>query len=1004
MIMAIDLLIFGVLLISFIVNLLALAGFWITPGLRTTANRFTINLLLINLAGCLILAPTLFLQPKDKLNEIDFAKSNHHMHNHNHHHHYQQQQQQVYHYSQQPPEHYYHHKFAEIVNKTVAPLLKNAELNEALSSSGSIVQINESNIEPVNDEPHQSERKRQISVISNLNSKNVAANKPEVDQHRMINTVNTEKVRHTIKTHYKCNGSYCRELTFDESSDTLVITEIEHLQPETEQEQTTSRDHTSSITSINSTPTTVQWQTQVQIFVWSGSRRSWTVDMAAALSALAVLLVVGDTWCAVTDPLRYHSRISGVKCWILIALTWILGILFGLLSAFREFDLETMSPLTGKQKRFATDSSSATASSIDFDPSVDSIFGLTFACLYFILIILLPFGFVCGMYWRIFSEARENGLRMRQNGSSPLLQSALNLTHPSAAVNLHSSNSSRQYANNLQLCAHRSSLSSTTSTSSQCGGIVGGILHLHYDNNSINLLSKEQQHQHQLSTIDYRRDSATKVLLPTISDEGDKVEQRQQEYKQHHILLTIESASGDLQDKFSCNPVENQKTENTFPTDCLNSMRQVRSSPNIFEEFQQTNNTILPSSSHLQHLIIDDPSLGKKQLTPNSIPAVHLSHPTFFDENEDELDGINDDTDIEHHHHSLPHHGDAGGVGVQSLQVPNIHLNSPKTLRYMSSIRHRLSNASSLFKYREESRAARISILVVIMFLVSYLPYGILVLLQSRIQSANFPKSTELGIFMILLANLSSPIIFAYRNKRVRHGIRRLLNWNVFCCGRGQHVSWDSNHSTVYRYSGTGITGGASVVGYVGGGFKDNNKLHLKSTKINLQRNGKYKSIIRAYQKQRQHQQQNKMQPDEMKPTLKINNSCSTIINLALEANGNDEDHRQDENHRQKYRQTHLQSFSTDDEDIDLSGDALKYSKKSTDYVLEKPKSIQLLKEMPVKYKIYRLFLRNSSKNIFNNNFQFQSTAIKSSTTINKGRTDSGQIVSYIQDNKPAAV
>lgn len=48
-------------LISVAVNVLALASFWITPGLRTTANRFVINLLIVNVVGCLALTPALWL-------------------------------------------------------------------------------------------------------------------------------------------------------------------------------------------------------------------------------------------------------------------------------------------------------------------------------------------------------------------------------------------------------------------------------------------------------------------------------------------------------------------------------------------------------------------------------------------------------------------------------------------------------------------------------------------------------------------------------------------------------------------------------------------------------------------------------------------------------------------------------------------------------------------------------------------------------------------------------
>lgn len=59
--MAIDYIIGALQLLSAAVNILALASFWITPGLRTTANRFVINLLIVNIVGCLALTPALWL-------------------------------------------------------------------------------------------------------------------------------------------------------------------------------------------------------------------------------------------------------------------------------------------------------------------------------------------------------------------------------------------------------------------------------------------------------------------------------------------------------------------------------------------------------------------------------------------------------------------------------------------------------------------------------------------------------------------------------------------------------------------------------------------------------------------------------------------------------------------------------------------------------------------------------------------------------------------------------
>lgn len=59
--MAIDYIIGALQLLSASVNVLALGSFWITPGLRTTANRFVINLLVVNIVGCLALTPALWL-------------------------------------------------------------------------------------------------------------------------------------------------------------------------------------------------------------------------------------------------------------------------------------------------------------------------------------------------------------------------------------------------------------------------------------------------------------------------------------------------------------------------------------------------------------------------------------------------------------------------------------------------------------------------------------------------------------------------------------------------------------------------------------------------------------------------------------------------------------------------------------------------------------------------------------------------------------------------------
>lgn len=87
-------------------------------------------------------------------------------------------------------------------------------------------------------------------------------------------------------------------------------------------------------------------------------------------------------------------------------------------------------------------------------------------------------------------------------------------------------------------------------------------------------------------------------------------------------------------------------------------------------------------------------------------------------------------------------------------------------LRQSIEIKTRLDNQTNNFF---------ISPTVVIMFLLTYFPYGLLSLIHGQDSIIKESSITLLSILFVLLANLCSPIIFAYRNKRVRRGIRRLL-------------------------------------------------------------------------------------------------------------------------------------------------------------------------------------------------------------------------------------
>lgn len=371
------------------------------------------------------------------------------------------------------------------------------------------------------------------------------------------------------------------------------------------------------------------------------------LDSMATLGALSLTLVIWDSHSAITDPLRYHSRLSTLRVGLMIAFVWLVSVSFGIGSYFWGLD------------------------------------NLVFTVVFCTLIVAGPFILICAMYWRIFREARENGLRMRQNGSSPLLQSALNLV-------------------TSQLSSHAATVAAAPriETILEKSPSYSEGLHLKIDESGDGpkVASSESDFE------------ATKTTDHVVGSLANLSASRKQSLRQMFLFGVGETEDHQAVPTAECllNKLNNLKLQTP-------EVRQVRSTPDL-----------------------------QRYLNPD--------------------DGLKDTTHKHTEKTVLEYH-------FRSSIPP---LTPPKHLGYMTSIRHRLSNASSLFKYREESRAARISILVVIMFLVSYIPYGLLMLAGEDLLSHY--TQTVLSILVIVLATISSPIIFAYRNKRVQRAVKRLLH------------------------------------------------------------------------------------------------------------------------------------------------------------------------------------------------------------------------------------
>jgi len=92
------------------------------------------------------------------------------------------------------------------------------------------------------------------------------------------------------------------------------------------------------------------------------------------------------------------------------------------------------------------------------------------------------------------------------------------------------------------------------------------------------------------------------------------------------------------------------------------------------------------------------------------------------------------------------------------------------------NLRYRISNAS-LFLYREESRAARVSVFVLVLVVCCWMPYHVLLALHGWAGwSHRLPSyAYHLTLVTVLINSLASPFLYAYRSRRIQREVRRLF-------------------------------------------------------------------------------------------------------------------------------------------------------------------------------------------------------------------------------------
>ena len=125
------------------------------------------------------------------------------------------------------------------------------------------------------------------------------------------------------------------------------------------------------------------------------------------------------------------------------------------------------------------------------------------------------------------------------------------------------------------------------------------------------------------------------------------------------------------------------------------------------------------------------------------------------------------------------------------------------TSNLRASMRSKLSHASHLLLYGEEGRAAKVTILVVLSIAFCWLPYCAMTF-YSLFHKRNPPPplwTFDLALICGLCNTIFSPILYAFRSKRVQRDVKKVFGCKIFKVKsrRKMAINGSSNPKTLQR-------------------------------------------------------------------------------------------------------------------------------------------------------------------------------------------------------------
>lgn len=551
------------------------------------------------------------------------------------------------------------------------------------------------------------------------------------------------------------------------------------------------------------------------------------VAIVTTSSVLSVLLIAVDQYFAVVDPLRYRARVDKLKAGILIMSTWFISIVFGFLAFFNPNPQSLWLSCSSRNDNFLV-----SIASLSFDndtrkinvtevPQVLNIsdnansmldalmdssnivtYGFIYATVYSILVYFIPFVAICWIYVSIYVAAHRNSVRTRKSGSRPILSSASFTEEQNGPSRLQRLQTDT--IEDFRKLPKISSLSSIDETSETVQPSGQGSTRRRSFSSALEIeISSAPMDDQPSSGIVFTVGLQPLQISPRCSKHSEPSEdQLSDAASQTNDPQVADETGKSWYSSFVID--QNTDSEDELPLECFDKKLSLEKTSNDNKQEDD-----LAATGHLQS---ETDSKSQQRPADTGIlknflevkPHRRLST-TFVDI---EADLPDNSTVVSNKTDKDTGNGSGAAESSSCLLTPIVTITPAtnkneglqrvasvrSTSSYINSLKDRISNGS-IFRHREEARAARISAVVIVMGLICWSPYVVLLLMK------NLPRSTGqhlphkydvLASSFFILAAYISPLLFGYRSKRVKRELRR------FFCFR-KELSYKNNRSLMAK-------------------------------------------------------------------------------------------------------------------------------------------------------------------------------------------------------------